>query len=214
MSNFLSATGRKCVLAAPTGKAARVLTQKSGRVATTIHKKIYSTNDVKEYKVEGLDGSETYKFYAELRVNEDADNTVYIVDESSMVSDVYSEGEFFRFGTGRLLSDLFKYINLDHNDHDKKLIFIGDPAQLPPIGMPFSPALNPSYLSKTFGVHQPPSYELTQVVRQESGSGILRSASDVRGSTTRFSAGLHPEESSDVHPCATTRSCFKITGSE
>src|SRR5690606_33402229 len=117
LSEFLGAAGRQCILSAPTGKAARVITQKSGRLATTIHKKIYSMDDIKEYKVDELDGSETYKLYAELEVNDDTDNAVYVVDEASMVSDVYSEGEFFRFGSGRLLSDLMKYVNLDHNHH-------------------------------------------------------------------------------------------------
>lgn len=180
LSGFLEITGRNFVLAAPTGKAARVLTQKSGQLASTIHKKIYSTNDLKEYKVQDLDGSETYKFYAELSVNNDPDNTVYVVDEASMVSDVYSEGEFFRFGTGHLLSDLVKYINLDHNDHDKKLIFIGDSAQLPPIGMRFSPALDASYLRKTFGFSSLGRFELTQVVRHGAKSGILKSAGMIR----------------------------------
>ena len=180
LSEFLGAAGRQCILSAPTGKAARVITQKSGRLATTIHKKIYSMDDIKEYKVDELDGSETYKLYAELEVNDDADNAVYVVDEASMVSDVYSEGEFFRFGSGRLLSDLMKYVNLDHNDHTKKIIFIGDAAQLPPVGMNFSPALDQQYLAKTFDVATARRFELSQVVRQDADSGILSSANTLR----------------------------------
>ncbi|MBS0174646.1 MAG: AAA family ATPase, partial [Nitrospira sp.] len=125
LTNFLSTCARRSVLIAPTGKAARVLAGKAGSPAATIHSAIYSTKDVKEYKVEDVNGTETFKFYYDLRVNDGADNTVYIVDEASMVSDVYSEGEFFRFGSGRLLSDLMQYVNLDHNDHSKKIIFIG-----------------------------------------------------------------------------------------
>lgn len=180
LSEYLGVAGRKCVLTAPTGKAARVITQKSGRLATTIHKKIYSMDDIREYKVDELDGSETYKLYAELEVNDDTDNAVYVVDEASMVSDVYSEGEFFRFGSGRLLSDLMKYINLDHNDHTKKVVFIGDAAQLPPVGMNFSPALDQRYLAKTFGVTNTRRFELTEVVRQKAGSEILSSANRLR----------------------------------
>lgn len=185
LSNFLAATGRSCVITAPTGKAARVITQKSGRLATTIHKKIYSMDDIREYKVDDVDGSETFKLYAELEVNGDADNTVYIVDESSMVSDVYSEGEFFRFGSGQLLSDLMKYVNLDHNDHTKKVIFIGDSAQLPPVGMNFSPALDQKYLGKKFGIIHPRKFELSQVVRQAAESGILSSANTLRDSLSK-----------------------------
>ena len=65
-----------------------------------------------------------------------------------MVSDVYQEEEFFRFGSGYLLQDFLEFVNLDHNDHNKKVIFIGDAAQLPPVGMKFSPALDQDYLKR------------------------------------------------------------------
>lgn len=203
LSEFLAAAGRQCVLTAPTGKAARVITQKSGRPATTIHKKIYSMEDIREYKVDELDGSETYKLYAELEVNDDADNAVYVVDESSMVSDVYSEGEFFRFGSGKLLSDLMKYVNLDHNDHTKKVIFIGDAAQLPPVGMNFSPALDQRHLAKTFGVTAIRRFELSEVVRQDADSGILSSANTLRESLSRkiYSKLVLATDAPDVQTC-------------
>jgi len=204
LSEFLGATGRQCVLTAPTGKAARVITQKSGRTATTIHKKIYSMDDIREYKVDELDGSETYKLYAELEVNDDADNAVYVVDESSMVSDVYSEGEFFRFGSGRLLSDLMKYVNLDHNDHTKKIIFIGDAAQLPPVGMNCSPALDQRYLAKTFGVTTIRRFELSEVVRQDADSGILSFANALRDSLSKkvFNKLSLSTDAPDVQTCS------------
>lgn len=203
LSEFLAAAGRQCVLTAPTGKAARVITQKSGRTATTIHKKIYSMDDIREYKVDELDGSETYKLYAELEVNDDADNAVYVVDESSMVSDVYSEGEFFRFGSGKLLSDLMKYVNLDHNDHTKKVIFIGDSAQLPPVGMNSSPALDQRYLAKVFGVTAIRRFELSEVVRQDADSGILSSANTLRESLSKktFNKLSLTTDAPDVHTC-------------
>ncbi|HJW04851.1 MAG TPA: AAA family ATPase [Rhodanobacter sp.] len=203
LSEFLAAAGRQCVLTAPTGKAARVITQKSGRTATTIHKKIYSMDDIREYKVDELDGSETYKLYAEIEVNNDADNAVYVVDESSMVSDVYSEGEFFRFGSGKLLSDLMKYVNLDHNDHTKKVIFIGDAAQLPPVGMNSSPALDQRYLAKTFGVTAIRRFKLSEVVRQDAESGILSSANTLRESLSRkiFSKLVLATDAPDVQSC-------------
>jgi tRNA A37 threonylcarbamoyladenosine biosynthesis protein TsaE len=203
LSEFLDTAGRQCVLTAPTGKAARVITQKSGRTATTIHKKIYSMDDIREYKVDELNGSETYKLYAGLEVNDDADNAVYVVDESSMVSDVYSEGEFFRFGSGKLLSDLMKYVNLDHNDHTKKVIFIGDTAQLPPVGMNSSPALDQRYLAKAFGVTAIRRFELSEVVRQDADSGILSSANALRESLSRkvFGKLALATDAPDVRSC-------------
>ncbi|KAF1704732.1 ATP-dependent DNA helicase [Pseudoxanthomonas kaohsiungensis] len=204
LSEFLAAAGRQCVLTAPTGKAARVITQKTRRDATTIHKKIYSKDDIREYKVDELDGSETFKLYAELEVNNDADNAVYVVDEASMVSDVYSEGEFFRFGSGKLLSDLMKYVNLDHNDHTKKVIFIGDSAQLPPVGMNCSPALDQRYLAKTFGVTTIRRFELSEVVRQDADSGILSSANALRDSLSKkvFNKLSLSTDAPDVQTCS------------
>lgn len=179
LTEYFTAIGRSFVLSAPTGKAAKVIREKTGNMASTIHSAIYSNKDLKEYKASEED--RTYKFYFELKVNEDSADTVYIVDEASMVSDVYNEMEFFRFGSGHLLKDLLKYINLDANDHNKKVIFIGDNAQLPPVGMKFSPALKSDYLKKEFGLDIQ-SYELTEVVRQKEDSGILKNASSLRKS--------------------------------
>lgn len=179
LADYLALKGRSFKLAAPTGKAARVISAKTKREASTIHKAIYSNKDIKEFKVDNTDGTETYKFYYEIQVNPDPDDTVYIVDEASMISDVYSEQEFFRFGSGHLLQDLLHYVNLDNNDHNKKIIFIGDDAQLPPVGMKYSPALDERYLLEH---HQVASqmYTLTQVVRQDADSGILENAFALR----------------------------------
>ena len=179
LTEYFRAVGRNYVLAAPTGKAAKVISRKTGCEAYTIHKTIYSMKNIQEYKDGDLDGSETYKFYAQLAVNELSVDTVYIIDEASMISDIYSEGEFFHFGSGFLLRDFFKYVNLDHNDHRKKVIFIGDNAQLPPIGMNTSPALDTAYLKKTYGL-SPVSYELTEVVRQKADSGVMQNAIKLR----------------------------------
>lgn len=172
LTEYFKSIGRNYVLAAPTGKAAKVIAEKTRSPAYTLHRTIYSFKDISEYRDDHLDGSETYKFYAEVAVNEQSVDTVYIVDEASMVSDAYSEAEFFRFGSGYLLRDFLKYVNLDHNDHKKKVIFIGDDAQLPPVGMEFSPALDPVYLSREHNVRST-SYELTEVVRQKAQSGMI-----------------------------------------
>lgn len=181
LTDFLKSTNRPFVLAAPTGRAAKVISQRTKSKAYTIHKTIYSNEDIKEFKTENTDGTETFKFEYALRSNEDQANTVYIIDEASMLSDMYSEGEFFRFGSGFLLKDLINYINFDNNDHKKKIIFIGDNAQLPPVNMNFSPALNEQYLREKFQVSVS-SYELTEVVRQQKDSGILHNATQIRAS--------------------------------
>jgi hypothetical protein len=181
LTDFLKSTNRPFVLAAPTGRAAKVISQRTKSKAYTIHKTIYSNKDIKEFKTENTDGTETFKFYYDLKNNEDQANTVYIIDEASMLSDMYSEGEFFRFGSGFLLKDLLKYINFDNNDHKKKVIFIGDNAQLPPVNMNFSPALNEQYLREECQVSVS-SYELTEVVRQQKDSGILHNATKIRAS--------------------------------
>ncbi len=180
-TQYLDAIGRDCMLMAPTGKAAKVLADKTGRQAGTIHRAIYSYDDLKEFDDDGIDSSETYRLYAQVKANLDTAEMVYIVDESSMVSDKYSDGEFFRFGSGYLLKDIFKFINIDHNDHNKKIIFIGDDAQLPPVGMSSSPALDTTYLKETYQV-KTISAQLTEVVRQKGESGVLKNAGVIRQS--------------------------------
>lgn len=98
-----------------------------------------------------------------------------------MVSNVYAEAEFIRFGSGFLLNDLFSYVNQDCNDHRKQIIFIGDPAQLPPVNSPNSPALDAGELKESFDV-SPREETLTHVVRQKTDSGILKHASELRSS--------------------------------
>ncbi|WP_418642385.1 AAA family ATPase [Vibrio chaetopteri] len=179
ITQYLEKIGREFTLMAPTGKAAKVISDKTMQPASTIHRVIYNYDNVKEYKVDGVEGSETYRCYAELKANVDTAESVYIIDEASMVSDRYSDGEFFRFGSGYLLKDLLKYINIDHNDHNKKIIFIGDNAQLPPVGMNTSPALDAEYLKEKYQVTVT-SGHLMEVVRQKGDSGVLTNADMLR----------------------------------
>lgn len=178
LTEYLKSIGRNFILAAPTGKAAKVIAHKTKCEAFTIHKTIYSRSNIKEYKDEK---EQTIKFYFELNVNNISDDAIYIIDEASMISNVYNEIEFIRFGSGFLLQDLIHFINLDCNDHNKKIIFIGDNAQLPPVGMNFSPALDIKYLKEKFGLLCD-EYELTEIVRQKSDSGILKNTEQLRSS--------------------------------
>lgn len=196
---YLSAQGRACQLGAPTGRAAKIIGEKSGRDARTLHSLIYDYRALKEYGGEdGSQGLETFKVYADIANNRDQANTVYIVDEASLLSDAYSESDFFRSGTGYLLQDLFAYVGFNQSENDRKIIFLGDPAQLPPVGMNTSPALDANYLREHFG-HTPVSYHLKQVVRQKADSGVLRNVRPLRnGLETKTFRGLRFDFDEDV----------------
>ena len=181
LTEYLRSQGRIFNLSAPTGRAAKVIAAKTGCRAGTLHRQIYNFEKLVEYTDDGLEGSETFKNYAQIKINDQPANAVYIVDEASLFSDVYQEGEFFRSGSGYLLKDFFKYVGLDHNDHDKKVIFIGDTAQLPPVGMKFPPALDADYLRNTYGV-ETSGFELKDVVRQKAGSGVMHNVEPLRDS--------------------------------
>lgn len=200
LTEYFTSIGRNYMLTAPTGKAAKVLANKTRSQATTIHSAIYSFTDIKEYKEAEIDGSETYKYYADLKPNTQSVDTVYIIDEASMISDAYQESEFFRFGSGHLLKDLFQYINMDNNHHRKKIIFIGDAAQLPPVGMSISPALSEEYLSSTYHARIT-GFELKEVVRQKNDSGIIKNALMLRKSINDavFNKLTFNVDYSDVH---------------
>jgi len=164
------------MLLAPTGRAARVLSHNTGFPASTIHRAIYNLADL----IEGNDEVGGFKFYYRLK-DSSTDNlsVVAFVDEASMLSDNYSEGEFLRFGSGRLLADLLQYLRIESPTQKSKLVVIGDPAQLPPVNMPISPALDSSYLEEQYGL-QVNQVELTEVVRQTSDSPILKEATKIR----------------------------------
>lgn len=155
----LSKYNRKSVLLAPTGRAAKVISHYTKRKSNTIHKHIYYS------KIK----SGILKF--ELKKNK-ATNTIYIVDEASMIGNQTDAV----FGKNALLDDLNSFVDQGMNC---KLMFIGDIAQLPPIGVKMSHALMPEelemrYFKKVF------QFELKEVVRQLDESGILRNATLVR----------------------------------
>ncbi len=149
------------VLLAPTGRAAKVLSNYSGHYASTIHKCIYRKKSTAN---PGSSFSINFNKHK---------NTVFIVDEASMIGNAQNIDN--DFGSGRLLDDLFSFV---YNDENCRLILLGDSAQLPPIGTSISPALDDYYLrAYGFNVY---SYELSEVVRQDADSGILHNATDLR----------------------------------
>ncbi len=168
---YFKSVGRQFTLMAPTGRAAMVIGDKTKTDAYTVHKSIYNLGELE-------DDEHTFKFRYKLNLNEDSVNTVYIIDESSMISDVYNEDEFFLFGSGYLLKDLFSFVDFKYRT-DAKIIFIGDNAQLPPVGMSFSPALDKEYLTKHYQVTTD-EFEMKQIQRQQEGSGILAIATQLR----------------------------------
>lgn len=178
IARFFKQTKKQVVFAAPTGRAAKVISERTNADAYTIHKTIYSSQNLTEYKTEGVEGSESFKFSFGLKENEDNIDTVYVIDEASMISNVYSEGEFFRFGSGHLLDDLLEFVKPNEAGIQRKIIFVGDNAQLPPVNMKVSPALSEKILGKR--LPRIKSYELTEVVRQKEASPILSNATSLR----------------------------------
>ena len=178
--DYLNDSGRKYQLMAPTGRAAKVIQQKTSFLSTTVHKGIYSFNDLEEIKSkQDENNSLSFKYYFKIRNNPEVIDSVLLVDEASMISDVYSENEHFRFGSGKLLSDLISYSRIQMSGSGTKIIFIGDPAQLPPVGMNHSPALDENYLKKEFGLTSV-SAEMKEVKRQKSDNGVLLAATRIR----------------------------------
>ncbi|MEY4572727.1 MAG: hypothetical protein RLZ10_1975, partial [Bacteroidota bacterium] len=175
---YLESLEKKVVLMAPTGRAAKVIREKTGRDATTVHKAIYSFDEL----VQVADGDSFFYSY-KLRNNLDVRHTVFIVDEASMLSDAKSEGEFFRFGSGRLLSDLIAYSRIQYPDIHSKIIFVGDPCQLPPVGDNSSKAFDADYLKITYSLDSDET-EMKEVMRQAGLTGILKASASLRKSMT------------------------------
>lgn len=178
---YLNAIEKDFALMAPTGRAAKVIREKTGQEAYTIHKSIYSYEEM----VEVEDGNSFYYYY-KIRNNIDVAHKIFIVDEASMVSDAKSEGEFFRFGSSHLLTDLITYTRIAHENVHSKIIFVGDPCQLPPVGDNSSKAFEPAYLKEKFNVSSDET-EMKEVKRQDGESGILKAAAKIRKS---ISAGF------------------------
>jgi exodeoxyribonuclease-5 len=147
------------ILLAPTGRAAKVLSGYSGRQAYTIHKKIYMTATDATGQMRTVRAVNKHSY------------TLFIVDEASMIG-LEPTGS-----RQSLLEDLVEYV---YSGNHCRLMLIGDTAQLPPVGQSESPALDNRYLAASFGLNVI-MQELTEVVRQQSLSGILANATALRG---------------------------------
>ncbi|MGV8878860.1 MAG: ATP-dependent DNA helicase [Sphingobacteriaceae bacterium] len=156
---LLSKYSYKPILLAPTGRAAKVITNYSGAKAYTIHKRIYRKKSAVSPEM------------AFVLAENKAINTLFIVDEASMIADEVNDNS-----RSSLLHDLIDYV---YNGNNCKLMLIGDTAQLPPVGSADSPALNPVILKETFALTVFKS-ELTEVMRQAKSSGILENATRIR----------------------------------
>jgi len=150
------------VLMAPTGRAAKVMSVYSGNKAFTIHKKIYFPKKQSGGGIQFVLAPNKHR------------NTIFIVDEASMIPDTPADSKLFE--NGSLLDDLMFYV---HSGHNCKLILIGDTAQLPPVKLELSPALDENRLSLNYD-KEVECLELDEVMRQSGGSGILHNATNLR----------------------------------
>ncbi len=185
--NSLARVGIRSVLLAPTGRAAKVLSGISGRPAYTVHKHIYRQKSV---------GSNGWGQFS-LAPNK-SKHTLFVVDEVSLIG-TDADRQQPVFGSGNLLEDLIQFVRAGD---DCRLVLLGDAAQLPPVGLELSPALDPSCMDNYGGVRYA---ELSTVVRQESESGILANATMLRRLIEKASPedcfeglGLHASEGGDV----------------
>ncbi|TXD69212.1 ATP-dependent DNA helicase [Aequorivita lipolytica] len=157
----LSKVKKRSVLLAPTGRAAKVISNYSSQQAFTIHKKIYFPKSDK--------GSVSFT----LQQNKHRD-TIFIVDEASMIPDINQDSKLFE--NGSLLDDLMQYV---YSGNNCRLLLIGDSAQLPPVHLDISPALDATLLENQYN-REVIFLELDEVVRQQKDSGILLNATRIR----------------------------------
>jgi len=175
--NSLWKVGKKAVLLAPTGRAAKVISGYSKKEAFTIHKKIYFPKKQKNGSIDFV-----------IQPNKHT-NTIFIIDEASMIPDRPSNAKLFE--TGSLLDDLINYV---YSGKNCKIIFIGDTAQLPPVKLNVSPALEARTLELEY-YKDVTEIELDEVMRQHENSGILANATHLRmlllHNSTDFQFDLH-----------------------
>ncbi len=164
---YLNNLEKQYKIAAPTGRAARILGRKAKTTTSTIHSLIYAPNS----------DSETGKVTFKLKKGYNKKLTVYIIDEASMIPKLVDNSDGLFVVEKGLIYDLVGYIK--GANANNKIIFLGDQYQLPPIGESQSFALNKEFLENTFNL-KGSSFLLTEVKRQEDGSYILENATEIR----------------------------------
>ncbi|MDR0537709.1 MAG: AAA family ATPase [Tannerellaceae bacterium] len=170
----LSSLHAPTVLLAPTGRAAKVFSLYAGKSAFTIHRKIYRQKAFNNEPADFLLAENKLK------------NTIFIVDEASMIAN--SATDSIIFGSGRLLDDLVKYVYAGENC---RLIIMGDEAQLPPVQLLESPALQRDNLA---GYNlKVETTELTQIIRQKKDSAILYNATLLRNALRKGNVAAYPQ---------------------
>ncbi len=152
----------KSVMMAPTGRAAKVMSGYSKTEAFTIHRKIYFPKKQTGGAVQFVLAPNKHR------------NTVFIVDEASMIPDTPTNSKLLE--NGSLLDDLIQFVD---SGHQCKLMLVGDTAQLPPVHLDLSPALDGNKLSLNY-LKEVSKLELDEVVRQSEDSGILMNATNLR----------------------------------
>ncbi len=172
---YLKSCEKQYSVMAPTGRAAKVLRDKTG-AGRTIHSSIYKLQDLESINPESQELAEhsvKYRFPINFDIKEER---VLIIDEASMISSKESKNELFDFGTNFLLNDLLSHTF--QSNKSNKIIFVGDTAQLPPVGDNQSKALESTYF-RELG-YSCSSTELTEVMRQDNNL-ILKNATTIRG---------------------------------
>lgn len=169
----------KTVLMAPTGRAAKVMSNYSKTQSFTIHRKIYFPKKQSGGGIQFVLSPNKHR------------NTIFIVDEASMIPDTPADSKLFE--NGSLLDDLIQYV---YSGHGCKLILIGDTAQLPPVHLDLSPALDANKLSLNYN-KEVTNLELNEVVRQAEDSGILYNATNLR---EQLQSEFYDDFKFDVNP--------------
>ena len=178
---YLKENKKQFKLLSSTGRAAKILSDKTNMSASTIHSHIYTFNGLSEdleemhtKQVNNVEDSGQISLVFSLTRESSEKTILYIIDEASMISDKKSPStSFANFGDGDLLSDLLRY------NGNGKFLFLGDPCQLPPINQKNSPALSEKHISEKYKKLIQEA-ELTQIMRQNENNGILKAAAIIR----------------------------------
>ena len=170
---YLSEMKRPFYLMASTGRASKVLAEKALYPASTLHSSIYIMQIVEIPPHQRKNDDMMYRVGFKLKNSNHSSDTIFFVDESSMLSNAYQRGGNFVFGSGYLLDDFFRFKG------PAKVVFIGDPAQLPPVNVKFSAALNKKFLESNFepGVRE---FTLKKVMRYSPDSGMNYNTNHLR----------------------------------